>query len=49
MAERRIGFDEDYASHVLSICRVFGDLQQWPWQEGVVHWWNIFFVVLLEY
>jgi hypothetical protein len=34
MAEMRLSCDEDYAAQVLSVCRVFGDLQQQPWQDN---------------
>jgi hypothetical protein len=33
--ERCIDCDEDYATHVLPVCQVFGDLQRRPWQERV--------------
>jgi hypothetical protein len=35
MAVRCIGCDEDLLHKFLPVCRVFGDLQQHPCQEGV--------------
>jgi hypothetical protein len=35
IAERCIGRDEDERHMFLPIYRVFGMLQQWPWQEGL--------------
>jgi hypothetical protein len=35
IAEKYIGCDEDYATQSLPECRVFCDLQQQSWQEGV--------------
>ena len=35
MAEMCIGGNEDYVAQVLPVCRVFGNLQQEPWQAGM--------------